>query len=45
MKWVSKNKKIFIIIFGVLLIIMGIMAYTDLMIYYKGFILRRFTPA
>jgi cytochrome c-type biogenesis protein len=44
-KWISNNKKIFIIAFGVLLIIMGIMAYTDLMIYYKGFILRRFTPA
>lgn len=44
-KWMSNNKKIFIIAFGVLLIIMGIMAYTDLMIYYKGFILRRFTPA
>ena len=44
-KWVNNNKKIFIIAFGVLLIIMGIMAYTDLMIYYKGFILRRFTPA
>lgn len=44
-KWISNNKKIFIIVFGVLLIIMGIMAYADLMIYYKGFILRRFTPA
>ncbi len=44
-KWFGNNKKIFIIVFGILLIIMGIMAYTDLMIYYKGFILRRFTPA
>lgn len=44
-KWIRNNKRIFIIVFGVLLIIMGILAYTDLMIYYKGFILRRFTPA
>lgn len=42
-EWVRNHKVVFEIIFAAMLLIMAIMAYTDLMIYYKGFILRRFT--
>lgn len=42
-RWVRNHKAVFKIIFAVLLLIMAVMAYTDLMVYYKGFILRRFT--